>query len=194
MHSWIRRASKQSRYDENAADLAKSERLLAWSSSCASSHPRNPQTRAPRLTFHVRLTPFGSYHNMHALSAPAQAALAVRPTTRAFSTRSAIPASRAVPVAHRVRTTTVAIASSSDTSPSDMSPVAVAVYACASLATALATAMPAMAEEAASAAAEIPWYAGVVDITVLGVVGVLVAQGNKKAAAGAKNGKGKKKW
>lgn len=54
--------------------------------------------------------------------------------------------------------------------------------------------MPAMAEEAASAAAEIPWYAGVVDITVLGVVGVLVAQGNKKAAAGAKNGKGKKKW
>ena len=56
----------------------------------------------------------------------------------------------------------------------------------------------ALAEEAASAPAEISPFAGVVDVTVLGIVGLLAVQGNKKAeeakAAGAgKGAKGKKK-
>lgn len=59
-------------------------------------------------------------------------------------------------------------------------------------------ALPALAEEAAAATSgEISPFAGVVDITVLGVVGLLAVQGNKKAeaakAAGGKKGGKKKK-
>lgn len=59
-------------------------------------------------------------------------------------------------------------------------------------------ALPALAEEAAAATSgEISPFAGVVDITVLGVVGLLAVQGNKKAeaakaAGGNKGGKKKK--
>ena len=79
-----------------------------------------------------------------------------------------------------------------------MSRVDGVILVCTSLAAGLVAAMPALAEEAASAPAEISPFAGVVDITVLGVVGLLAVQGNKKAeaakAAGAgKGAKGKKK-
>ena len=59
-------------------------------------------------------------------------------------------------------------------------------------------ALPTLAEEAAAATSgEISPFAGVVDITVLGVVGLLAVQGNKKAeaakaAGGNKGGKKKK--
>lgn len=55
-------------------------------------------------------------------------------------------------------------------------------------------ALPAFAEEAATAASsgEISPFAGVVDVTVLGVVGLLAVQGNKKAEAAKAGGKGAK--
>ena len=56
--------------------------------------------------------------------------------------------------------------------------------------------LPALAEEAAAAASsssEISPFAGVVDITVLGVVGLLAVQGNKKAEAAKAQGGNKKK-
>lgn len=62
--------------------------------------------------------------------------------------------------------------------------------------TAALVALPAFADEAASSGAgEISPFAGVVDITVLGVVGLLAVQGNKKAEAAKAAGgaKGKKK-
>jgi hypothetical protein len=65
----------------------------------------------------------------------------------------------------------------------------------ASFSAAALVALPAFAEEAAAAAsaAEISPFAGVVDVTVLGVVGLLAVQGNKKAeAAKAAQGGGKK--
>lgn len=60
--------------------------------------------------------------------------------------------------------------------------------------TAALVALPAFADEAAGAG-EISPFAGVVDITVLGVVGLLAVQGNKKAEAAKAAGgaKGKKK-
>ena len=59
--------------------------------------------------------------------------------------------------------------------------------------TALLVALPALADEAVSSSGgEISPFAGVVDITVLGVVGLLAVQGNKKAEA-AKAAGGKKK-
>ena len=63
------------------------------------------------------------------------------------------------------------------------------------LAAGLVAAVPALAEEAARASAEISPFAGVVDVTVLGVVGLLAVQGNKKAeeAKAAGGAKGKKK-
>ena len=92
----------------------------------------------------------------------------------------------------------VAAASSSDDSSRAVSRVNAAMVACTSLAAGLVVAVPALAEEAASAPAEISPFAGVVDVTVLGIVGLLAVQGNKKAeeakAAGAgKGAKGKKK-
>ena len=55
-------------------------------------------------------------------------------------------------------------------------------------------ALPAFAEEAATATSsgEISPFAGVVDVTVLGVVGLLAVQGNKKAEAAKAGGKGAK--
>ena len=55
-------------------------------------------------------------------------------------------------------------------------------------------AFPAFAEEAATATSsgEISPFAGVVDVTVLGVVGLLAVQGNKKAEAAKAGGKGAK--
>jgi uncharacterized membrane protein len=75
----------------------------------------------------------------------------------------------------------------------------ITLSACVSAAAGLVTAMPALAEEAASTSVEISPFAGVVDITVLGIVGLLAVQGNKKAEAakaagkGAKGAKGKNK-
>tara|TARA_B110000967_G_scaffold162196_1_gene168639 strand:+ start:6263 stop:6673 length:411 start_codon:yes stop_codon:yes gene_type:complete len=135
---------------------------------------------------------------MHAHAVPAQGALLVRATTVATPRASFSRKSVAVPKA-KVRQTAVATASCTDTPSSRASAVTAAVSACwASLATALVTAMPAMAEEAVSAASGgIPWYAGAVDVAILGLVGVLVVQGNNKAkttaAAPGKNAKANKK-
>lgn len=62
------------------------------------------------------------------------------------------------------------------------------------LASALVALPPALADEAvAQASTEISPFAGVVDITVLGVVALLAVQGNKKAEAAKAAGKGTKK-
>ena len=64
----------------------------------------------------------------------------------------------------------------------------------ATLASALVAIPPALADEAvAQASTEISPFAGVVDITVLGVVALLAVQGNKKAEAAKAAGKGTKK-
>ena len=64
----------------------------------------------------------------------------------------------------------------------------------ATLASALVALPPALADEAvAQASTEISPFAGVVDITVLGVVALLAVQGNKKAEAAKAAGKGTKK-
>lgn len=134
---------------------------------------------------------------MHALSVlnPGHA-LAARSALATTASRPGTPKSRAV-VPERGRTNkVVAAASSSDDSSRAVSRVNAAMVACTSLAAGLVAAVPALAEEAAPA--EISPFAGVVDVTVLGIVGLLAVQGNKKAeeakAAGAgKGAKGKKK-
>ena len=136
---------------------------------------------------------------MHALSTlnPGHA-LAARSALATTVSRPGKSSSRAV-VRQRGRTTKVfAAASSSDESSRAVSRVNAAMVACTSLAAGLVAAVPALAEEAASAPAEISPFAGVVDVTVLGIVGLLAVQGNKKAeeakAAGTgKGAKGKKK-
>ena len=153
----------------------------------------------PRAPSRQRLRTFRSSHrDMHALSVlnPGHA-LAARSALATTASRPGTPKSRAV-VPERGRTNkVVAAASSSDDSSRAVSRVNAAMVACTSLAAGLVAAVPALAEEAASAA-EISPFAGVVDVTVLGIVGLLAVQGNKKAeeakAAGAgKGAKGKKK-
>lgn len=154
----------------------------------------------PRAPSRQRLRTFRSSHrDMHALSVlnPGHA-LAARSALATTASRPGTPKSRAV-VPERGRTNkVVAAASSSDDSSRAVSRVNAAMVACTSLAAGLVAAVPALAEEAASAPAEISPFAGVVDVTVLGIVGLLAVQGNKKAeeakAAGAgKGAKGKKK-
>ena len=163
------------------------------------AHPHLSANKPARLRA-TRFRPFRSSHrDMHALSVlnPGQA-LAARSALATTASRPGTPKSRAV-VPERGRTNkVVAAASSSDDSSRAVSRVNAAMVACTSLAAGLVAAVPALAEEAASAPAEISPFAGVVDITVLGVVGLLAVQGNKKAeaakAAGAgKGAKGKKK-
>ena len=77
------------------------------------------------------------------------------------------------------------------TSKKRFEPMALAMSASTALSTAALVALPALAEEAAGG--EISPFAGVVDITVLGVVGLLAVQGNKKAEAAKAQKGGKKK-
>ena len=135
---------------------------------------------------------------MHALSVlnPGHA-LAARSALATTASRPGTSKSRAVVPERRRTNKAVAAASSSDDSSRAVSRVNAAMVACTSLAAGLVAAVPALAEEAASAP-EISPFAGVVDVTVLGIVGLLAVQGNKKAeeakAAGAgKGAKGKKK-
>eukprot|EP00227_Mantoniella_beaufortii_P014018 CAMPEP_0197589360 /NCGR_PEP_ID=MMETSP1326-20131121/10335_1 /TAXON_ID=1155430 /ORGANISM="Genus nov. species nov., Strain RCC2288" /LENGTH=172 /DNA_ID=CAMNT_0043154285 /DNA_START=18 /DNA_END=532 /DNA_ORIENTATION=+ len=102
------------------------------------------------------------------------------------------PSAVAAPAKRTTSTSTSATSTSATATTNKVTLLAAAVSAA-------LVALPAFAEEAAAAAstsAEISPFAGVVDITVLGVVGLLVVQGNKKAAAAAEAGggsKGKKK-
>ena len=154
----------------------------------------------PRAPSRQRLRPFRSSHrDMHALSVlNAGHALAARSALATTASRPGTSKSRAVVPERRRTNKAVAAALSSDDSSRAVSRVNAAMVACTSLAAGLVAAVPALAEEAASAPAEISPFAGVVDVTVLGIVGLLAVQGNKKAeaakAAGAgKGAKGKKK-
>ena len=160
----------------------------------------DPSRHNPVRLRATRFRPLRSSHrDMHALlvSNPGQA-LAARPALATTASRPGTSSKCAV-VPKRGRTNKVfAAASRSDDSCRAVSRVSGAMLACTSLAAGLVTAMPALAEEAASAPAEISPFAGVVDITVLGILGLFAVQGNKKAeaakAAGAgKGAKGRKK-
>lgn len=170
---------------------------------CRASGKAQPLARPaqqPRAPSRQRLRPFRSSHrDMHALSVlnPGHA-LAARSALATTASRPGTSKSRAVVPERRRTNKAVAAASSSDDSSRAVSRVNAAMVACTSLAAGLVAAVPALAEEAASAPAEISPFAGVVDVTVLGIVGLLAVQGNKKAeeakAAGAgKGAKGKKK-
>ena len=148
----------------------------------------SPPKSAPAFHLRPHRTTPGSARSIRKMSVLAFAAPTVSPAlsrgagprakSRTASVRRAMAANNKAPVVIAEKTRPAA-------------KVAAAVNAAMTVAL---VALPAFAEEAATATSsgEISPFAGVVDVTVLGVVGLLAVQGNKKAEAAKAGGKGAK--